>query len=45
MDWCEVIKPSLEKKYGEDMEIIHINSEWGCSSPKEEYYIKNEGFD
>ena len=45
MNWCEVIKPSLEKKYGEDMEIIHINSEWGCSSPKEEYYINNEGFD
>lgn len=45
MDWCEVIKPSLEKKYGEDMEIIHINSEWGCSSPKEEHYINNEGFD
>lgn len=45
MDWCEVIKPSLEKKHGEDMEIIHFNSEWGCSSPKEEYYINNEGFD
>lgn len=44
-DWYEFINPSLERKYGNDFEITIIDSEWGCSSPKEEYLIDNEGFD